>query len=373
MPLTRESWRLDNGELHLSIDRLVGGLSIGGLRLREHADSAEADELAHLMSIKLAACRVPLGGAKAVAAPRPGADRQALIKEIAAALEPELRSRYVLGEDLGTTPADVMAVYQHIGLDPVRFVIGHNAARGLQLDVPADLGLGDLMNEEFAGVLAGNGAVHALSAAIASCGQDNPAVLRGAVQGFGTVGLAAARALSQLGVTVVTVADAAGTLHHPDGLDVEALAAARTSDGLIDRSRMTGAVQSLDRDRWHTLPAEVLVPAAVSRVIREDNVNEVTPHARYLVEGANAPLTDGAEKALEQRGVTVVPDFLANAGSAVAFGLLITGEATVATVMETYLARIAAAVSGCVAGQDGESARERATAMARQFLDSQPS
>ncbi|MGH3656189.1 MAG: hypothetical protein ACRDUA_05980, partial [Micromonosporaceae bacterium] len=329
-----------------------------------------------LMSIKLAACRVPLGGAKAVAVPRLSADRQALLGEIATALAPHLRTRYVLGEDLGTTGADVVAIYQHIGLDPVRFVTEHNAARGIRLDVPDGLGLGDLMNDEFAGILAGSGAVQALAAALEARG-EKPDGLRAAVQGFGTVGLAAARALVESGVTVVTVADADGVLHDPVGLDVEALAAARTTDGLVDRGALGSVPQRHDRDRWCELPAEVLVPAAVARVIREDNVAAVTDQARYLVEGANAPVTDGAERELERRGVTVLPDFIANAGSAVAFGLLIAGEATVATVLETYVARIRQAVRGCLAsagsGPDGGSSRDRATAIAREFLDQHPS
>jgi glutamate dehydrogenase (NAD(P)+) len=113
---------------------------------------------------------------------------------------------------------------------------------------------------------------------------------------------------------VVALADAAGTLHDPAGLDVPALLALRDGFGEIDRTRLPAGVELLPRAAVVGLPADVLVPAAISYAITPDNSFDVA--AKVVVEAANAATTPEAEAMLAARGVCVVPDFVANAGAA---------------------------------------------------------
>lgn len=366
--MRRTHWQLHSCNLYLHVDAEDEwtGLYAGGLRIDRGATAQTADTLASLMSLKLAVCRVDMRGAKAVAVPRPGADRDAMLAEIAEALRPNLDSGYLLGEDLGTTSADVVAIYGTAGVDPVQMVADHNARRGVRLDLPAGLSLGDLMNEEFAGRLAGTGAVAALVAAGSSGSSD----LRGAtasVQGFGTVGLAAAEELVRHGVRVVTVVDADGYMNDPDGLDVAALARARSTEGLVARAEIPDSVRQGPPEQWTRLDAEILVPAAVADAITEADLASLSSRVTHVVEGANGPVPEDVELALESRGIVVIPDFIANAGSAVAFGLLATGAATVENVSAQYLNRIQDAVRRCRA-HAGVPFRVAASREAREFM-----
>jgi glutamate dehydrogenase (NAD(P)+) len=138
-----------------------------------------------------------------------------------------------------------------------------------------------------------------------------------AVQGFGKVGAAAARALARAGCRVVAVSDLSGDYYAPAGLDVEALTA--QVDEAPDRL-LTGFAQPgcswLPSGSLLELPVDLLVPAAMDGQITRENADRI--RATLIVEGANGPTTPDAEEILEERGVTIVPDILANAGGVVA-------------------------------------------------------
>jgi len=140
-----------------------------------------------------------------------------------------------------------------------------------------------------------------------------PAAARAVVQGFGSMGGATARYLARAGVRVVGIADRDGLVHNPDGLDVEAQLLSRDGFGVMDRGRMRAGDVELPREDWLALDADVLVPAAMSYVITADDVERIT--AQVVVEAANVATLVDAEAALHARGVTVVPDFVANCGT----------------------------------------------------------
>jgi glutamate dehydrogenase (NAD(P)+) len=98
-----------------------------------------------------------------------------------------------------------------------------------------------------------------------------------------------------------------------DGLDVERLLAARDEFGVIDRAALAGDDRELPRDEWVALECDVLVPAAGADAINPANCERVL--TRLVVEAANLPTTTGADARLLGRGVTVVPDFVANAAT----------------------------------------------------------
>ena len=137
--------------------------------------------------------------------------------------------------------------------------------------------------------------------------------VRVAVAGFGNVGATAVEILARdPNCRVVAVSDISGARIAPNGLDIEELAAARAS-GRPLRSVTTGELAP--RDDLYAVSTDVLIPAAVGGVIDDRNVSEI--QAQLIVEGANSPVTAAADRTLDEAGVVVVPDILANAGGVI--------------------------------------------------------
>ena len=130
-----------------------------------------------------------------------------------------------------------------------------------------------------------------------------------AVQGFGNVGSNAARLIAEQGARIVAVADHTGGVANPDGLDIPALV-----DWVAETHGVKGfsGGEGFDGARIITWNADVLIPAALEAAITKDNANDVK--AGIVVEGANAPTTPEADEILNDRGVLIIPDILANAG-----------------------------------------------------------
>jgi glutamate dehydrogenase (NAD(P)+) len=163
------------------------------------------------------------------------------------------------------------------------------------------VGLGELVG--------GCGVAEAALAGIERFGLADP---RAFVQGFGSMGGAAARFLTQAGVPVVGLADAWGVVANPDGLDIEHLLRTRDPLGRIDRDELRPGDVELPRQAWLDVEASVLVPAAISYAV--DDAREVV-HAKLIVEAANMPVTARAEQGLVERGVVVIPDVAANSAT----------------------------------------------------------
>lgn len=134
-----------------------------------------------------------------------------------------------------------------------------------------------------------------------------------AIQGFGAVGQAAAQRLVELGAVIIAVSTARGAVVDPSGLDVKRLAALRAVVGDDCVHEYGGAVAA---EGPVDTAAEILLPAAREDVIDKDLAKRTK--AKLIVEGANLQTTPAAREVLHQRGVVVVPDFIANAGGIVA-------------------------------------------------------
>ena len=132
---------------------------------------------------------------------------------------------------------------------------------------------------------------------------------RVAVQGFGNVGSVAAQLMESLGMRVVAVSDKSGGIYNPKGLRIrDVLQHTRQRRFLSDYKE----ADHISNEDLITLDCEVLVPAAMENVISSHNAPAVK--ARIICEGANGPTTAGADRILEEKGVFVIPDILANAG-----------------------------------------------------------
>jgi glutamate dehydrogenase (NAD(P)+) len=132
------------------------------------------------------------------------------------------------------------------------------------------------------------------------------------IQGFGAVGLHAARFLTKKKAVLVGVADSRGAVYHPDGLEVEELIKLKEAgQSVADYPRG----EKCDRDAVIDFDCDIWIPAARPDVVNEENMHRLK--TRLVVQGANIPLTYGAEKYLYEKGILCVPDFIANAGGVI--------------------------------------------------------
>ena len=321
-PLMTLTWtdHVSGHQGFLVIDRLVRGVASGGLRMREGCTLDEVAGLARGMTMKEAlhyhpeGRYIPLGGAKGGidCDPQDPAAYGLLVRYLRA-MRPYIESFWTTGEDLGLTQDLVDRAAEEAGL-----VSSIQAVYPLLDDeVTARRRLADAFAVEVDGIgldelVGGCGVAESVLAALDRAGMPY-AGTRVAVQGLGTMGGATARFLTRAGLTVVAVADIKGTIGNPDGLDVDALLAARDAYGTIDRSVLRPTDRELPGDAWLSAEAEVLVPAAVSYAI--DTVNQQSIGARWIVEAANMPVLAEAEELLAARGVTVLPDVVVNSGT----------------------------------------------------------
>ncbi|MER6136953.1 Glu/Leu/Phe/Val dehydrogenase dimerization domain-containing protein [Streptomyces sp. NPDC001815] len=305
---------------HLVVDRLVRGVSSGGLRMRAGCTLEEVAALARGMTMKEAlhynpdGRYVPLGGAKGgIDCDPQDPEAYGLLVRYLRAMRPYIENHWTTGEDLGLTQDLVDRAAAEAGLvSSVQAVYplldDEDAARRRLADAFAveldGIGLDELVG--------GCGVAESALAALDRAGVPY-AGTRVAVQGFGTMGGATARFLARAGLSVVAVADVKGTIANPDGLDVDALLAARDTYGTVDRSALRPADRELPGEAWLSAEADVLVPAAVSYCVDTANQGRIT--ARWIVEAANMPVLPEAEELLAARGVTVLPDVVVNSGT----------------------------------------------------------
>jgi len=137
----------------------------------------------------------------------------------------------------------------------------------------------------------------------------DPADTRVVVQGFGNVGGMGARLMQRAGMKIISIIEYDGALYNDHGIDVTALTQFRNETGSI--VGFPGA-EPIDRDEAFFLECDVLVPAAKENVLHSQNAHRV--RAKIICEGANGPTTAPADKILEEKGIFVIPDILANAG-----------------------------------------------------------
>ena len=276
----------------------------GGVRYHPEADQEEVKALASLMTWKTALVDIPFGGAKGGVQCDPYSlstdELNRLTRRYTVNIEHLIAvNRDIPAPDLGTnaqTMAWMMDAYSQI----------HGYNPGIVTGKPVELG-GSLGREE----ATGRGVVFVTRAAAADLGLDVEGA-RVAVQGFGNVGSWTARAASELGCSVVAVSDVNGGIHNAAGLDIGALVRhveeAGTVVGFPD-------AEPISNDELLEIDCDVLVPAAIDRVIHAGNAPRI--RARLVVEAANHPLTPEADAILQDRGIAVIPDVLVNAGGVI--------------------------------------------------------
>jgi glutamate dehydrogenase (NAD(P)+) len=283
----------------------VLGPTKGGIRYAPDVSLGEVSALAMLMSWKSALIGLPYGGAKGGVRCDPRdlspQEREHLTRRYTAEIMPLIGPDVdIPAPDLGTDEQTMAWMMDTYSMMHGRTVPG--VVTGKPLIAGGSFGRRDAT---------GRGIVHILHQAARRLGQE----LRGRrviVQGFGNVGSVAARLLAQDGCLVVGLGDINGALWSPQGLDIRALDRHVAETGTIVGFPKADPLPSGD---LLTQPCDILIPAATGSQIRADNADAIK--ARLVVEAANGPTTPEADVILAERGVTVVPDILANSGGVV--------------------------------------------------------
>jgi len=354
------------------IDRLVNGIAGGGTRMRSGVTLDEVRRLARTMSVKNGAINVPGGGAKGGLDCDPhDPEARPMLVRFVKAMRPILETYWGTAEDMGTTQELLDGVFAEVGLGTsVRAALNRSGDPAAALKRLSD-GLGvKVGGVGLADTVGGFGVAEAAAAAAEHRGWQLEG-MRASVQGFGAMGGSSARRLAELGVRVVAIADVQGTIANQDGLDVEALIRSRSPLGDIDRAALRPGDRQLPGEAWIDAEAEILVPAAVADAINGENVDRVK--ARLVVEAANIPTTDEAQRKLIERGVTLIPDFVANGGTNAWFWWALLGQidSTAESAFKAISENMRRTVKSILEASDRDriSTREAAELIAQRNLD----
>jgi glutamate dehydrogenase (NAD(P)+) len=277
----------------------------GGIRFHPEVDLDEVRALAELMTWKTAIVNIPYGGAKGGVNVDPSKLETREVQAVARSFMDKVEKvlgpqRDIPAPDVGTN-AQVMAWL----MDEYGKLHGHTPAcvTGKPIALEGSYG------REAA---TGRGVVQVFREAAPQLDLD-PGSATFVVQGFGNVGAWAARLMQELGAKMVGVADASGAIADPEGIDAEKLAA-HVGDG-HGVTEFDGHAEEIDPDELVALECDVFIPAALGGMIHEGNADRM--RCRMMVEGANSPTTPKADAILNDKGVVIVPDVLANAGGVV--------------------------------------------------------
>ena len=279
----------------------------GGIRFHPGVTLEEVEGLAMLMTWKCALTDLPLGGAKGgvTVDPHKLTRRQVerLTKRYTAAILPIIGpERDIPAPDVNTDESTMAWI-----VDTVTMMTGLQSS-AVVTGKPIELGGSRGRTEA-----TGRGVALVTLATLKRAGLS-PEKVRVAIQGFGNVGSVTAKALAEAGCKIVAVSDVSGGYASPQGIDVPAAIEhvkrhpKRVLEGLPGLSKISNA-------ELLAMDVDVLVPAALEGQITSANVHEV--RAKIIVEGANGPITADADRVLADRGVTIMPDVLANAGGVV--------------------------------------------------------
>lgn len=293
------------------------GPAKGGIRYHPDVTLDETRAMAVWMTLKTAVVNIPYGGAKGGVICDPAimslGELERLTRryasEISILIGPE---RDIPAPDVGTNPQVMAWIMDTYSMNKGYSVLG--VVTGKPLEIGGSKGRFEAT---------GRGCMFSARLAANHLGMD----LKGAtvvVQGFGNVGSAAAKCLANEGCRIIAVSDVYGGIYNPKGLDIAGLLAREASfarDGLLARDRETGSVVGFKDAEIVTnaelleLPCDILVPAALEDQICEINAPNIK--AKLIIEGANGSTTAVADEILCDKGITVIPDVLANTGGVI--------------------------------------------------------
>ncbi|MCF8324160.1 MAG: Glu/Leu/Phe/Val dehydrogenase [Leadbetterella sp.] len=303
LPVTMDNGKIEVFEGYRVIHSTILGPGKGGIRLDPDVTLDEVRALAAWMTWKCAVVDIPYGGAKGGIACNPRDMSAGEIERLIRAYTLSMLDIFgpdkdIPAPDMGTGPREMAWLMDE-----------YSKAKGMTVQAvvtgkPLVLG-GSLGRTE----ATGRGVmVSALS------GMEklklNPYRATAAVQGFGNVGSHAAALLHEKGVSITGISDISGAYYNDNGIDIEkAMAYRNANNGTLEGF---GGAEKIDAEELLFLPVDLLVPAAKEDVITKSNAGRI--QAKLIVEGANGPTSAKADDIINEKGIMVVPDILANAG-----------------------------------------------------------
>jgi len=289
-------------EGYLVIDNTTLGPGKGGIRMTPDVTPEEVVRLAQTMTWKNALAGVPFGGAKAGIKWPGGSDelKKQFVQSFARKIKPFIPELYIGAPDVNTGEKEMKWFVEAIGIfqgatgKPSDYCCAHGCG------IPHEVGS------------TGFGVVQATKVAAELINLD----IKGAtvsIHGFGNVGTFAYKFLTELGAKVVAISDKNNVLYSKAGFENDSLQEIIDNKQCLDNYK--GKAERLSHEEFWKIPVDIMIPASVTDVINDSNKNDI--QTKIIVEGANIPMKEEIEDELVQRGILVVPDFIANAGGVI--------------------------------------------------------
>jgi len=302
--------RMDDGSVHVFegfrvTHNVARGPAKGGIRYHQDVTLEETKALSMWMTWKCALMGLPFGGAKGGVVVNPKElsedELQRMTRrytsEIINLIGPEVD---IPAPDVGTGPREMAWIFDTYSMNKGYSVLGVVTCKPLEIG-------GSLGRVE----ATARGAAFCIREALRKEGHE-VAGRRVAIQGFGNVGRNLALILADQGASILAVSDSSGGIYKPDGLDLAAAVEHKRTNRSFDGFNEAEAITN---EELLVLDCDVLAPCALEQVVTADNADKVK--AGIVAEGANGPVTPQADQILDERGVLVLPDVLANAGGVV--------------------------------------------------------
>jgi glutamate dehydrogenase (NAD(P)+) len=301
---------MDDGTFHVYTGyrvthNIARGPSKGGIRYHPAVTEDEVKALAMSMTWKCALMGLPFGGAKGGVTFDPKQVSRGELERLTRRYTSEIINEIgpekdIPAPDVGTDESVMAWIFDTYSMNKGHSVLG--VVTGKPLAIGGSVGRREAT---------ARGAMFCIADVLAeeSKGIDG---LRVAVQGAGAVGGGLARMLAEQGARIVAISDSTGGVHADGGLDVPAALAYKAETGAFEGFRGGDAITNAE---LIAIDCDVLAPCALEQVVTSENADSVK--ARIVCEGANGPVTPAADEILEDRGVLVLPDVLANGGGVV--------------------------------------------------------
>ena len=305
VPVTMDDGSIQALEGYRVTHNIARGPSKGGIRYHPDVELDEVKALAMWMTWKCALMGIPFGGAKGGIRVDPKklspAELQRMTRRYTSEIINEIGpEKDIPAPDVGTNASVMAWIFDTYSMNKGHSVLG--VVTGKPLNVGGSLGRLEAT---------AHGALYCIQEAVRKR-EMRMEDLRVTVQGFGNVGSFLAKFLTEQGAIVLAVSDSRGGIYNEAGLDMAAVLAHKQETGALEGLR---GAESITNEELLLLDCDVLAPCALEQVITSSNADQVK--AKIIAEGANGPVTPAADEILDDRGVLILPDVLANAGGVV--------------------------------------------------------
>ncbi len=305
VPVSMDDGSIQVFEGYRVTHNIARGPSKGGIRYHLDVELDEVKALAMWMTWKCALMGIPFGGAKGGIAVDPKkltpGELQRMTRRYTSEIINEIGpEKDIPAPDVGTDGSVMAWIFDTYSMNKGHSVLG--VVTGKPLNIGGSLGRLEAT---------AHGVLYCIQEAIRKREMRMDG-LRVVVQGFGNVGSFLARFLAEQGAIVIGVSDSRGGIYNEAGLDMAAVLAHKQETGALEGLR---GADSVTNEELLLLDCDVLAPCALEQVITTANAGQVK--AKIIAEGANGPVTPVADEILDDRGILVLPDVLANAGGVV--------------------------------------------------------